>query len=109
MSEDRNPLIIPTVTPTRRCCPACKKENFTGRNLQGVVTFTCLECRNSWQGGLPQEPQDPTQPHPPINPKDRPLVQFVRTSSGKVEEERTRVNLTQEFRKGIPFPEGEDD
>jgi hypothetical protein len=89
-------------------CPKCKAENYVGRNIQGMVTWTCRTCGNQWHGGLPQEPQDPTVPLAPTNPMDQPTIQFIRDKHGEAKELRKRVNLTQEFRKGMPIPEGED-
>ena len=108
--ESRNPLFIPTSKePVRmRGCPKCKAENYTGRNIQGMVTWRCLTCGNVWHGGLPQEPQDPTVPVPPTNPIEQPTVQFFKDKHGEVKELRRRVNPTQEFRKGLPIPEGEE-
>lgn len=74
----------------------------------GSITWTCGKCRNQWHGGLPQEPQDPSIPVAPIAPTDQPLVQFVRGSKGEIIEQRRRANPTQEFRKGLPIPEGDE-
>ncbi len=108
--EDRNPLLLPTGKESKRMqgCPKCKANDYVGRNIQGVITFTCGKCRNQWQGGLPQLPQDPTLPLPPQDPSDRPTVDFVRNKHGEVQEVRRRVNPTQEFRKGLPVPNGEE-
>jgi hypothetical protein len=109
-----NPLIIPTREPKARCCPKCGGEKYLGRKIQGMVFFRCQnsECKTEWGGGLPREPQDPTIPLPPMNPKDQPLVDFVRskhdTARDGVREVRRGSPLTQPFRTGAPIPEDED-
>lgn len=110
MSETRNPLFIPEPAERRtKGCPKCGHPDFEGRRIQGVPTFTCkkAECRNQWQGGLPQEVVDPRVPMPP----DRyvPPVRFEHKLRGEgFEEIDRRVNVQQEFRKGAPVPEGEE-
>lgn len=108
--DDRNPLLIPTAKePVQmKGCPKCKANDYVGRVVQGVVTYKCAKCHNSWQGGLPQLPQDPTVPMPAQDPMNKPLVDFIRDKSGQVQEVRRRANPTQEFRKGLPIPEGEE-
>lgn len=109
-NEDRNPLILPDREPLSRArCPKCGASNFVGRRVQGQVTFTCRQpsCDGKWFGGLPQEPQDPRLPTPPVNPADLPPVDFGKDSKGQPVEIRRRVNYTQQFRKGAPIPEGE--
>lgn len=103
LDKARNPVIIPVEEPKRRGCPKCSGQNFSGRKVQGVITFTCRDCKQEWTGGLPQEPLDPRLPHPPQNPIPPP-VQFTKNDKGMVEEERRAVSLTQEFRKGAPIP-----
>lgn len=108
--ENRNPLLIPTSKESVRLrgCPKCKKENYSGRNIQGIITFTCHECRNQWHGGIGQEVQDPTIPLPAQDPLHRPTVDFLRNKHGEAVEVNRRPNPVQEFRKGLPVPEGED-
>lgn len=107
--DDRNPLLLPAVQPSRlKGCPACKHPDYNGRNVQGVITFTCAKCQNKWHGGLPQEPQDQTIPLPPVDPRDRPTVDFVRGPHGETLEVRRGVSTTPEFRKGAPIPSGEE-
>lgn len=107
---DRNPLIVPKGEEPRRGCPKCRGMNFNGRKVQGVITFTCGDCKNQWAGGLPQEPVDPNRPRPPENPNNIPSITFSKDKSGMPVEERRAVSLTQEFRKGAPIPSpGEED
>lgn len=108
-NKDRNPVILPKVEPKRRGCPGCGSMNFSGRKIQGVVLFTCRDCKVEFGGGLPQEPLDPRLPHPPESPIP-PSVQFTKNDRGMVVEERRAVSLATEFRKGalIP-PPGEED
>lgn len=112
--SNRNPVIVPEKKRVRRCCPKCFSGNFVGRNIQGLVKFTCQACGHKWYGGIGQEPQDPTAPLPPVNPSDRPAVEVVavRDKRGEIvgsEEIRNRkVDLVQEFRKGAPIPEDEE-
>lgn len=109
--SERNPLLIPGRAPprSRRGCPKCGHDNFSGRNVAGIVTFTCAKCRNKWHGGLGQVMEDPTIPKPPINPKDKPLVDFAEhPKTGKIEEIRRSPSLVQEFRKGLPIRNGEE-
>jgi hypothetical protein len=100
----RNPIIIPELQRKKPCCPKCGCERFGGRRVQGVVTFTCSDCRNQWQGGLPREPWEKDKPIPPENPKDKPLVDFAKNSKGQTEEIRRRVDPTPDFRKGALVP-----
>lgn len=93
-------------------CPKCGKRNFTGRNIQGTVLFTCREtgCGNQWQGGLgkygPQ--QDPSKPRSP----EPPAIRYNTEKMGEgnlFEEIRPRQDPRPDFRLGVPFPEdGED-
>ena len=109
--SDRNPLLIPGRTPVSayRCCPKCKSQQYSGRNLGGVVKYTCSSCRNTWHGGIGQVAEDTSIPKPPMNPADKPLVEFAEhPRTGKVEEIVRRPNPTQEFRKGLPIPNGEE-
>jgi hypothetical protein len=111
-THDRNPLIIPEATPAKRKgCPACGHNEFLGRRVGGVITWTCRSptCGNKWQGGLPQEEMDPREPRPPEDPRSKPPVTFEKDSKGQMVEQRRPVNLTQEFRKGAPVPSGEED
>lgn len=104
MSSERNPIVLPKASPTGKTCQKCGSAKWTGRNIQGAVTFTCSECRFQWYGGLPQVPEDPTRPRAPeIN---EPLVQFVENLKveGGVEELRRRPDQRAEFRKGAPIP-----
>lgn len=110
--DDRNPLLIPTtkvVENRLRGCPKCGCDEYNGRMLYGAVEFTCNKCKNKWHGGLPQVPEDPLVPKPPVDPKDRPVVDFHRNKHGEIVEDLRRVNLTQEFRKGALIPHGEDE
>lgn len=105
----RNPTIIPQKVVARKGCPKCESMEFGGRNVGGVITFTCRTCRNQWSGGLPQEPMDPSVPHPAVNPLTQPSVGFSKNKEGNVVEERRTVNTTQTYRKGAPAPSGDDD
>jgi hypothetical protein len=107
--DDRNPLFIPDRTPARQQgCPVCASGDWTARIVSGVHNFTCRSCGNKWQGGLPQLPEDPTVPKPPVDPKDRPTLGFTRNSKGDFEEQRRRPNPTQPFRGGAPIKQGEE-
>lgn len=108
--EDRNPLLFPDNPQSLRMrgCPKCHSQEYMGKNIQGVVTWSCSKCKNQWHGGLPQEPQNPLSPVPPLNPADRPIVDFIRGPRGEVLEQRRPVNLTQDYRKGLPVPTGEE-
>jgi hypothetical protein len=108
--DGRNPLIIPEPETGRRGCPKCGRSNYNARRIEGAVTFSCKqpECGMVWYGGLPQMPQDPRVPTPPINPADLPRIDFVRDSKGGFQEVRRRPNPTPEFKKGAPIGPGED-
>jgi hypothetical protein len=110
MTDDkRNPLFIPEATSRRPACPKCGHPEFTGRKVSGVVTFTCKSpsCQNKWQGGLPQEPQDPRIPLP--TESYVPPVRFLKNSKGDYEELRSSPKTVQSFRTGAPIPrEGEE-
>lgn len=114
MAEERNPLLIPDVPArqARRGCPKCGGSEFNGDNLGGMIQWTCSNkaCRNQWYGGLPQMPEDPTVPRPAIDPKDKPLVDYVRSRSSQTgfAEVRNRPSLVPEFRKGLPVGKGEE-
>lgn len=111
--KDRNPLLIPTEKPAPkpRKCPYCGGSNFAGFSSSGYLTMRCNDCGGEWMGGVGRVPQDPTVPHPPLDPRDRPTVDFARNDkTGEVEEIRRRPDYTQSFRRGAPLPEpGEDD
>lgn len=107
---DRNPTIIPSYTkdeerPVRRGCPVCKKVDYSGRIHFGVATFTCRVCKNEWQGGLPQIPDDPRNPLPPANPLDRPTVEFYTNpkDTGQVVEVNRPISAVPDFKKGTPI------
>lgn len=104
---ERNPIIIPKAGSSQRLCAKCGSPRWSGRNIQGAVTFTCDNCKFQWYGGLPQVAQDPTIPYPPDS---EPTVQFVENSKMEsgVEEIRKRVDLKTDFRKGAPVPNEED-
>lgn len=110
VEHTRNPVIIPEATDRKVRCPACKSDDYGGRKVMGVVTFTCRACKTQFGGGLPQEPADPRIPLPPMNPMTKPAVTINIDRNGIASEERRPVSLTQEFRKGslIP-PPGEED
>jgi hypothetical protein len=76
----------------------------------GVITFTCSKCKNSWTGGMGQEPIDPSRPKPPLAPSDRPDVDFYKkgTKEDEILEQRNPRNPTQTFRRGAPIPDGEE-
>lgn len=73
-----------------------------------MIKWTCHACGNIWHGGLPQQPEDPTVPKAPVDPMDKPVMDFVKDKQGNAVEVRRRVNLTPEFKKGLPIPEGEE-
>lgn len=102
---DRNPLVLPEYVQTKRCCPKCKAEDYTGRNLGGQIRYTCKVCKSSWLAGLPQEPWPPDRPHPPE--QYRPPVEQIMSDKGVVVEIKRPVSNTQDFRKGLPIPSGE--
>lgn len=111
--SDRNPIILPTSQSAKPCCPLCKHEVFTARRIYGVVNFKCQnkECRNEWQGGLPQVPQDPNTPLPPDSSPPAVEQVAIRDRSGNIvaiNEFRRGVTLTQAFRHGAKIPDGED-
>jgi hypothetical protein len=96
---DRNPILIPKAAVSGRACRACGSTKWYGRNIQGAITFKC-ECGFTWQGGLPQLPQDPSIPVPPD--RYEPTVKFVenKRAEGGVEEIRRKPDTTADFRKG---------
>lgn len=105
--KNRNPFIVPEERPMpRRGCPICKGMNFGGNMVYGVVTFTCRDCGNQWQGGVGQVAQDPREPMPPEDPRSIPNIDFEKskTSPTPVEVQRRRPDLNQSFRKGAPIP-----
>ena len=107
--DNRNPLIIPgqEARPVISC-PHCKVPGeYACRRVQGVIHFTCKKCNGKWEGGLPQEPQDPRIPLPTTS--YIPTVRFVKDSKGNDVEIRRRIDTRTDFRRGalIP-PEGED-
>lgn len=109
MVEERNKLFIPEAASSRRVgCPRCQHPDFEGRRKNGVPTFTCKQCKNEWQGGLPQEVKNPDAPNPPE--KYIPPVRLERSIRGDDNVEvRRRVDPTQDFRKGALIPdEGEE-
>lgn len=113
---NRNPLFIPGIhsppreDPRQSTCPKCDGGNWGGRNVGGVVTFTCRDCGNKWYGGLPQQPMDPTVPAPPQDPRDVPTVRFERPGPNKdfVEIVRRPIHA-QAFRLGAPIPQEGDE
>lgn len=103
--DSRNPLIIPDRSaPNRPSCPVCGHTEFLGRRVMGVITFTCRKagCGAKWQGGLPQEPQDPRIPLP--TESYVPPVRFGKDVSNQDIELRRRVDLRADFLKGAPVP-----
>lgn len=113
--RDRNPLVIPVsepeAKPLTRGCPFCGERNYDARSSGGTTVFACLECGTTWSGGIGQVPQDPTVPSPPMNPRDRPLVEFFRNSATQeIQEFVRRQDLTPDYRRGAPIPgPGDDD
>jgi len=107
--DGRNPLIIPEQGAySRPTCPHCKTSGeYSGRRVQGVVHFTCKKCNGKWEGGLPQEPQDPRVPLPTTS--YIPPVRIAKDSKGQDVEIRRRIDVRTDFRRGglIP-PEGEE-
>jgi len=108
MSSDRNPLVIPKSGSGRKGCAKCGSEKWTGRNIQGSVTFTCVDCKFQWYGGLPQTPMDPSIPTAPESYE--PTVKFVENSKmeGGVEEIRRKPDARTDFRKGALIPTEEE-
>ena len=108
MAIERNPILLPEAAPKKSGCPACGHEQYTGRNVQGVMTWKCPKCGNKWQGGLPRVPDDPLRPILP-DTSPPPVQQVpIKDRSGNVigvEELRRPVSLAQSFRKGAPIPE----
>jgi len=108
MANERNPIFIPKADAGRKVCAKCSSPRWTGRNIQGSVTFTCTDCKFQWYGGLAQLPEDPTVPRAPeIN---EPTVRFVENPKveGGVEEIRRKPDHRTEFRKGAPIPTEEE-
>lgn len=106
----RNPTVVdlPGAEPVvRRCCPKCQSPDYGGRKVMGVITFTCLKCKNKWQGGLGIEPIDPTKPMPPMNPADKPDLDFFkkRPTDDRIREQRNPRNPVPAFRRGALIPE----
>jgi hypothetical protein len=106
---NRNPFVIPDTKPVSRQngCPECGSKHYDGQKIYGVITFTCLDCKNKWQGGVGQEPQDPRMPFPPQDPRTVPNVEFARTKdSGErpVDILQRRPDPTPDYRKGAPIP-----
>ena len=108
MASERNPIIIPKADAGRRACAKCGCEKWTGRNIQGAVTFTCSKCQFQWYGGLPQTPEDPSVPRAPEIYE--PVVKFVENPKveGGVEEIRRKPDQRADFRKGAPIPSDEE-
>jgi hypothetical protein len=108
MTSDRNPLVIPKAGSSRKGCAKCGSEKWTGRNIQGAVTFTCTDCKFQWYGGLPQTPMDPSIPTAPESYE--PTVKFVENQKveGGVEEIRRRPDQRTDFRKGALIPTDEE-
>ena len=109
---DRNPIILPKTESKQAGCPKCSEKNWTGRNVQGVISFTCKSCGHRWEGGLPQMPEDPTRPYPRTS--YRPAVEYFakRNNKGEIvghEEIIHKPDLSQPFRKGAPIPDDEGD
>lgn len=105
----KNDLLIPSSIDRRRRCPACGCLDFSGRNLGGVLNFTCLNksCGAKWAGGLPMVPEDPRKPQPF---KETPAgISFERNPKmpDKWLEVHKPVDTTQPFRKGVKLPDGE--
>lgn len=113
MTNERNPTILPQVERRTPACPKCGHPDFVGRNIGGVIHFTCKkeDCRNKWMGGLPQTPEDPTRPRPPESPTTS-SVQYARNSNphipGDVIETVPHQNPTPAFRRGALVPEEEE-
>jgi len=104
MNPLRNPIFIPNADIAKRACNNCGADKWTGRSIQGAVTFTCSMCHFKWYGGLPQLPQDPTIPRAPeIN---EPVIQFVENLKleGGIEEIRRKPDHRTDFRKGALVP-----
>lgn len=104
MTSDRNPIVLPKAGASRKLCMKCGSDKWTGRNIQGSITFTCTNCKLQWYGGLPQVPMDPTIPTAPESYE--PTVKFVANSKaeGGVEEIRRKPDQRADFRKGAPIP-----
>jgi hypothetical protein len=99
---EHNPFLLPTNPTPRRACPRCKKSDFTGRNAQGAVTYTCRKCGTKWPGGSVHV-IDPNVPPMPKNPVPPP-VSFERDRRGEWTEIRGPVSTVPAFRKGAPIP-----
>lgn len=103
MASDRNPIVIPKADSRVRGCANCGDPRWTGRNVQGVVTFTCGKCGFKWQGGLPMVPMDPTVPYPPDPETDVRFVENLKIEGG-IEEIRKKPDMRTDFRKGALVP-----
>lgn len=107
MAIDRNPILLPEAASKKPACPKCSHDVFIGKNVQGVVLFTCQKCSNKWQGGLPRVPEDPLRPMLPTAPP--PVEQSaLKDKDGRVvghEELRRPVSTLTDFRRGAIIPE----
>lgn len=110
MSYERNPIFLPTEAPrVRKGCPQCGSVEFGGRRTSMYIVYKCRSCGHDWQGGMVTEVIHPSEPTPPLNPAQRPAVEFYKDSKGNLQETRNRPNPTPDFRRGAPLPPGEDD
>lgn len=113
MAAPRNPVIVPERRDTSISCPKCGGTDFEGRRIQGTITRRCKnpECKNEWAGGYGMNPAMP-DPRVPVAPEiyQPPLRININHKTGQTEEIRKRVDLTPDYRKGLPVPqEGEED
>ncbi len=107
--DDRNPLIIPSKEPIQKGCPICGG-HASGRGSD-VIIYTCLNenCKNTWQSGLQKSIIDPKKPNPPMDPKDRPVLEINWNARTKQWEEDLRpVDPTPDFRKGALITDDDD-
>jgi hypothetical protein len=109
LDENRNPLLLPDTVERRLACSKCGSFEYRGRRITGVLYRICKACSHMDEGGLPREPGDPLKPLPPMDPRQRPLVDFVQNKPGQFEEVRRRPDTRPDYRHGAPLPEpGED-
>jgi hypothetical protein len=106
-----NPTLVPKKAAKVNACPKCQSD-YTGRRNGMIVLLKCSNaaCGFEFSGGPSVTPSDPTRPLPPIDPKDRPLVDQVPTKTNEKgwKEQRRAPSTLQPFRTGAPVPSEED-
>jgi hypothetical protein len=112
VNDDRNPLFIPETKSAgvQRTCPnpECRSPDFDGRNLGGVIIFTCAKCKMKFGGGIPHSPVDPSVPYP-ADPSPPSISYTKHPKTGEMVELRRPQSTAPDFRKGAPVPPGGED